>query len=339
MIRVPLAVAYRGGRIEGVHQGAVAVTDASGDLLFSVNDPHYGSYPRSSIKMIQAIPVVRSGAADRFGFTDAELSVCCASHSGASYHLETVSSMLRKIGLTEEDLRCGAHEPSDRPVLEELICTHHKPTQLHNNCSGKHTGMLATCKAMGWPTDTYWELEHPLQQWILDLTAELSGIPREEIGIGIDGCSLPNFYMPLSSLSTTFARFTANAFNDDEAASRIFKAVVAHPEMINEFGGFDTEIIRALNGRAVAKRGAMAISIVGINSRQYGPIGITTKIEDGNITAMPMIVTRVLEQIGVVTPEELEALDTFRRMPLKNWRGIDVGEIRSEFQVTAMKEV
>jgi L-asparaginase II len=331
--RIPLAIAYRAGRVEAVHHGDIAVSDVSGNILFALNDPHYRSYPRSSIKMIQALPVVLSGAADRFGFTEPELAVCCASHEGASYHLEAVASILRKIGLTEADLGCGAHEPGDRAMLEELICSHHKPSQLHNNCSGKHSGMLAACVAMGWPTENYLELEHPLQQWILKLTSERSGIPQEELGVGIDGCSLPNFYMPISALSTTFARFTADAFAGDEASGRIFRAVAAYPEMINRHGGFDSEIIRVLAGRATAKRGAMAIYVVGINSPQYGPIGVTVKIADGNMMPMPVIMMRVLEQIGAITPEEAAELGQFRQMILTNWRGITVGEVASEFEL------
>jgi L-asparaginase II len=329
----PLARVYRGGRIEGLHHGAVAVTDASGHLLFSVNNPDYSSYPRSSIKMIQALPVVLSGAADRFGFTERELAVCVASHTGARYHLDAVHGMLEKIGMTEADLGCGAHDPDDRSELQNLMCSNHKPSQIHNNCSGKHAGMLASCLAMNWPTAGYFEQDHPLQQWIHQLMADHAGLPPDSLGIGIDGCSLPTFYMPIASMSRVLARFTADAFNGDTPAGRIFRAVAAHPEMINAFGGFDTELVRVLGGRGIAKRGAMAVFIVGINTERYGPIGITVKIEDGNSTPMPVIVMRVLEEIGAITPDEAAELQVFREMPLRNWRGIDVGEIRAEFDV------
>src|SRR5436305_754069 len=150
-----LALSLRAGRIEGVHRGALAITDPSGSVLFSINDPNYLCYPRSAIKMVQAIPVVESGAADRYGFTDAELAICCASHSGAGYHLSAVSSILGKIGLTESALGCGAHEPDDRTERERLVVTDSPPSQLHNNCSGKHAGMLAACLAMGWTIHDY----------------------------------------------------------------------------------------------------------------------------------------------------------------------------------------
>jgi L-asparaginase II len=336
VLNVPLATSYRGGRVEGIHHGAVAVTDANGRVLFAVNDPGYPSYPRSSVKMIQALPVVLSGAADRFGFTETELAVCVASHTGAHYHLDAVQSILGKIGLKETDLGCGAHDPDDRTELGQLICSNQKPTQIHNNCSGKHAGMLAACLAMGWPIEGYLEFGHPLQQWIWNLMAEHAGIAPEQFGIGIDGCSLPTFYMPIAAMSTIVARFTANAFNNDMAVQRIFRAVAGYPQMINEFGGFDTELVRVLKGSAIAKRGAMAVFVVGINTVQYGAIGVAVKVEDGSMTPMPVIVMRVLEQIGAVTPEEAIQLQSFREITLKNWRGTTVGEIRAEFEVRAV---
>ncbi|MDB5036441.1 MAG: hypothetical protein JWQ98_3682 [Chlorobi bacterium] len=335
MIRNPLAVSHRGGRIDALHYGSIVVTTSSGDILYSVNDPHFPTYLRSSIKMIQAIPVVTSGAADRFGFTDAELSICCASHVGADYHVATVSGILEKIGLGEPSLGCGAHEPDNRAERKRLICSDTPPSQLHNNCSGKHAGMLAACIAMGWPVESYLEIDHPLQGMILDLMSEYSGIARENIGIGIDGCSLPNFYMPISGAARLIARFMENSADPASPDSRILKAVVARPEMINENGGFDTELIRAMKGRAIAKRGAMAMYLVGVRSQQHGPIGIAIKLEDGNMTPMPVVMMQVLESIGVLSPDEIQELDVFRSLHLKNWRGIDVGEVGADFELSS----
>ncbi|MBS1914272.1 MAG: asparaginase [Bacteroidetes bacterium] len=335
MNRNPLAVTHRSGRIDALHYGSVVVTDPAGRILYSANDPHYPTYLRSSIKMIQALPVVLSGAVERFEFTDRELAICCASHVGADYHLATVAEMLRKIGLDEPDLGCGAHEPDDRAERKRLLCSENAPTQLHNNCSGKHTGMLAACVAKGWPVESYLEIDHPLQQWILDLMAEHSGIPRQQIGIGIDGCSLPAFYMPISGVSTALARFVAGAADPSSAAGRIMHAVRTYPEMINDVGGFDSEIIRATNGRAIAKRGAMAIFVVGITTEKYGPIGVTVKLEDGNMAPMPVVVMKVLEEMEVLTEEEIIALRRFRTIPLANWRGLDVGDVAADFSITA----
>ncbi len=334
----PLAVTYRMGRIEGIHDGSVAVVDSFGGLLHGINNSDYGTYLRSSIKMIQAIPVIRSGAADKFGFTDAEISICCASHIGADYHLETVRGMLEKIGLGEEHLNCGAHFPDDVVQKNLLLCSDHKPGQLHNNCSGKHAGMLAACLAKGWPIENYLDINHPLQQWIYDLIAEYSGVPKEDIGIGIDGCSLPTFYMSLSAGTMILARFVEQAKLGDEAAERIMKAVTARPEMINGHGGFDTELVRVMGGRCIAKRGAMAVFLLGIDSGEHGVIGIGVKLEHGDSGPMPVVVMHVLDQLGVLTAEESEALDQFRKIELKNWNGIHVGETIAEFDLRRTTE-
>jgi len=337
MIRNPLAVSHRGGRIDALHYGSIVVTDSAGSILYAVNDPHFPTYLRSSMKMIQAIPVVASGAADRFGFTDAELSICCASHVGADYHLKTVAGILEKIGLGEPALGCGAHEPEDRSERKRLLCSDHAPTQLHNNCSGKHSGMLAVCVEKGWPIESYLDIDHPLQQWIYDLMAEYSGIPRENIGIGIDGCSLPNFYLPISGGARLVAKFMENARDPHSIDGRILSAVAARPEMINDFGGFDTELVRVMKGRAIAKRGAMAMFLMGINSERYGPIGIAVKLEDGNMVPMPVVLMHVLESIGVLTPEELAELDRFRNTDLRNWRGTLVGQIAPDFDIVPLE--
>lgn len=334
MIRNPLAISLRGGRIDALHYGSVSVADPSGGILYSVNDPHFPTYLRSSIKMIQAIPVVLSGAADRFGFTDAELALCCASHTGASYHLETVQSILARIGLAESNLGCGAHEPENIDERNRLIRVGTPPSQLHNNCSGKHAGMLATCLAMGWPIESYLDIEHPLQQWVLELMAEYSGLGREKIGVGIDGCSLPAFYMPISGASTILARFMDRMSKGDVTTARIHNAVVAHPEMINEHGAFDTELIRAMKGRLIAKRGAMGMFVVGIITREYGPLGVSVKLEDGNMTPMPVVMMKVLEALDALSDTELAELERFRATRVTNWRGMDVGDISADFDVT-----
>ena len=333
MVRNPLAVSHRSGRIDALHYGSIVVTDPSGSIIHSVNDPNFPTYLRSSIKMIQAIPVVASGAADRFAFNESELSICCASHVGADYHIRTVTGMLEKLGLGEPSLGCGAHEPEDRSERKRLLCSDHSPTQLHNNCSGKHTGMLAACLAMGWPVESYLDIDHPLQQWIYTLMSEYSGIARENIGIGIDGCSLPNFYMPISGASRLVARFIENSLTSGTHDGRILQAVAAHPEMINDFGGFDTELVRVMRGRGIAKRGAMAIFLVGMNTQKYGPIGIAVKLEDGNMAPMSVVLMRVLESMGVLSPEELEELARFRSVDLRNWRGMFVGQIGADFDL------
>ena len=330
MSHSPLVTAYRGGNTDGVYYGSVAVTDSTGRLLFSYEEPDYKAFLRSSVKMFQAIPVVLSGAAERFGFGDAELSICCASHTGASYHLEAAAGILRKTGLDPSALRCGAHEPADRTERDRLIRENEAPSQLHNNCSGKHAGMLATCLAQGWPLESYLEIDHPLQIWIHELISEYAGVPRRELVTAMDGCSLPTCYLPIATISTMLARFVERAGRDG-AEQRILAATAACPEMIQEAGAFDTELTRVLAGRGIAKRGAMAIHVVGVDTDRYGPIGITVKLEDGNNDSVPIAVMSVLKQIGILSESQHQELRRFETIHLANWRGIDVGDMEPTF--------
>lgn len=288
--------------------------------------------------MIQALPVIRSGAADRFGFAPKEIAICCASHSGAGYHLETVSGMLAKMGLEPSALGCGVHEPGDRAEFTRLIAGGFAPSVLHNNCSGKHAGMLATCLAMGWPIDSYIALEHPLQQWILELMSEHTSVPTAQIGTAIDGCSLPTFHLPLDSIATALARFVHNSRTGDEASSRIMGSVATYPEMIYEEGGFDSELIRALGARCIAKRGAMAVFVVGLDTLRFGPIGLAAKLEDGNMAQIPPVVMNVLEQLEVLSPAELEQLAPYRRIVVENCNGMRVGDVVTEFALQRFAE-
>jgi L-asparaginase II len=328
----PLVTAYRGGSTDAVYYGSVAVTDSTGRLLFSYEEPNYKAFLRSSVKMFQAIPVVLSGAADRFGFSNAELSICCASHTGAGYHLEAAAGILRKIGLDPSALRCGAHEPADLAERNRLIRENEAPSQLHNNCSGKHAGMLATCLMQGWPLESYLEIDHPLQVWIHDLIAEYSGVARRDLVTAMDGCSLPTCYLPIATISTMLARFIERAGRDG-AERRILAAAAAHPEMIQEIGAFDSELTRVLAGRGIAKRGAMAIHVIGVDTERYGPIGITVKLEDGNSDSVPIAVMSVLWQLGILTASQLEELRRFETIHLANWRGIGVGDMKPTFML------
>lgn len=332
MSHIPLAVTQRNGRTEAVHCGSVAVVDAGG-MVLSIGEPHAPTYLRSSCKMLQALPVVESGAARRFGLSDAQIAVCCASHSGADYHLAAVAGLLRKIGLEPEALQCGAHPPADRAEGERLARSGEAPTALHNNCSGKHAGMLAACRALDWPIESYLDPQHPLQQWILRTIADYTGQERDAIGLGTDGCSLPTFHVPLSGAARALGRFMLEAKNSDSPAHRILTAVAAHPEMVYQHGGFDTELMRVLRGRCMAKRGAMGIFVVGLHTPRHGTLGVAVKIDDGAIAILPVVVMRVLEQLEILTPDELRALEEFRTLPVRNCNGILTGETVACFPV------
>lgn len=326
----PLALSTRNDLVEGVYRGAIAVVDAAGNLLHSVGNPDYETFLRSAIKMIQAVPVVESSAAERFEFDDAELAVCCASHTAAEYHVRTVRGMLEKLALTEKALGCGGHLPEDAAMRNRLIRAEATPTAIYNNCSGKHTGMLASCLGFGWPVEGYLNPDHPLQRHILSLIADYSSMRMEDIRTGIDGCSLPTYFMPLRNAALATVRFMERASRAGTPDARLLQAVSERPEMVHSEGGYDTELMRALKGRCYAKRGAMGIMLVGLHTEKHGPVGIALKIEDGDNKPMPVIMTNLLERLDLATAEELAAIERFRTITLENWNGIHVGEIRAE---------
>ena len=324
-----LATTYRNNLIEGEHYGSVAVCDIDGKLIVSCGNPDFQTFIRSSLKMVQAIPVVQSGASEKYGFNNAELSICCASHNATSFHLDTVKSMLSKIGLNESNLLCGVQKPTDENELQRVLFNNEKFSQLHNNCSGKHTGMLSACLANNWSLKNYISSEHPLQKEILNIVSKYINRKSNTILTGIDGCSLPTCFLSLSEMATMLAKYTRDAQNDLNPASKIFKSVAKHPEMINDIDGFDTELVRAFNHSAIAKRGAMAVFVVGINTIKYGQIGIAIKLIDGDSTPMPPIVLKVLEKLEVIDSSELEMLQKFRIVEQYNWNKIFTGKICS----------
>ncbi len=326
---VPLAVTVRAGHVEGLHTGSVAVCDADGILLSSRGDSSHPTFFRSSSKMLQALSVVSSGAAERFSLTLPELALTCASHNGADDHLRAAESILAKCGCSVTDLGCGAHEPYDRVEMERLLRAGEAPTAIHNNCSGKHSGMLAVCKAEGWPTQGYTSLEHPLQQRIHEQIATYSGTPRADIPTGIDGCSLPTFLLTIRAMSTAVARFMRASCREGTPDATIRAAIAAHPEMINGVGGFDTEIVRVTRGRLIAKRGAMAVFVVGADDPVRGPVGVTVKLASGDPTAMPVAVMHALEANALLSPGEIAQLESFRRTVIRNWNEIETGAVEA----------
>ncbi len=333
-----LARDRRNGRDEGIHHGVAVVVDGQGAIVSSIGDPSYPAYTRSTIKIVQAIPLFETGAVEKFDLTESELALCCASHTGADYHVKGVQSILQKIGMPESGLGCGGHLPEDRTMRERLIRAEGTPTAIYNNCSGKHAGMLACCIAAGWPTDSYLELDHPLQQRILALVAEFSDVSSEEIHTAVDGCSLPTYYLSMQALATMGARViergrgAGNGSGGEDPADitperRLLAAINAHPEMVESEEGFDTALIRAIDDICYVKRGAMGTMLVAMESASRGPIAIAVKIADGSSRPMPPIVIGLLMQQELLTPDERERLEPWRREVLKNRVGTVTGEI------------
>ena len=340
-IAEPLVEVRRGAITESRHRGHVAVVTPDGLIVSYVGDPTNVTFLRSSAKPFQAIPLLVSGAADHFGFTDEEVALACASHNGEPIHTKIAASMLKKIGLGPEALKCGVHEPYSSKAAAELRARGESPNALHNNCSGKHTGMLAVAKYVGAPIETYDKPDNPVQLTIGRVIAQFSGIPEEDLSVGIDGCGVPVFGVTVKAIALAFARLVSPPRDFDEetrrACARIVKVMMKYPELI---GGthdrLDTEIMKVAPGRLVSKVGAEGVYTAGIVpcAEWPGGLGLALKIEDGDDhRARPTVVIEALRQLGLLRDESLEAVSKYAFFPVKNRLGDVVGEIRSSFSL------
>ncbi len=329
-----LAQVVRGETVESIHRGHVAVVDGDGKIVLSKGNPETITFFRSSSKAFQAFPVLTSGAAERFGFSDAEIALACGSHSGEAVHTETAAKMLAKINLNETDLRCGAHPPFNEEIAEALIRADEKPTQFHNNCSGKHAAMLALGKHLNADLTSYENLENPVQQAILDTVSLFTDVRKTEIKIGIDGCAAPNFALPIVAMARSFARlvFPPKIFDAEtrEACRRIVSAMINYPQMIGGTDRLDTVLMQSARGKIISKIGAEGVFCAGVLpcERWKKGLGIAVKIEDGDDKrARAVVIIELLRAFGVIDETNDEKLRAFSPMPIKNRRGDTVGEV------------
>ena len=338
-IAEPLVEVRRGAITESRHRGHIAVVKPDAQILFYLGAPENVTFLRSSAKPFQAIPLLTSGAADHFGFTDEEVALACGSHNGEPIHTHLASQMLKKIGLSVAALKCGAHEPYSQKAAADLKARGELPTALHNNCSGKHVGMLAVAKHMGAAVETYDSPENPVQLAIARVVEQFSGIAMEDLAVAVDGCGAPIFGITMKAMALTFARLVSPPKDFDQATkdacARIVKVMTAYPELI---GGthdrLDTEIMKASPGKIVSKVGAEGVYTAGIVPCDEWPegVGLALKIEDGDDhRARPTVVIEVLRQLGVLRDESLESVARYAFFPVKNRRGDLVGEIRANF--------
>lgn len=336
-----LVEVWRGPIIESRHRGHLIAVDAAGLDICSLGSPQSVTYLRSSGKPFQALPVVASGAADRFGFTEREIAIACGSHNGESIHVEAVRSMLQKIGLDESALKCGTHEPYSVDVARELIRKGERPTPIQNNCSGKHAAMLALARHLNAATETYDEVANPVQQMILQTVSEFSDVPVDRIAIGIDGCAVPVFGISVRAMALMYARLVSppsTVTSETRAAcQRIVSAMIAYPEMI---GGtkdrLDTELIRVAAGKLISKIGAEGVYTIGVLPSAAWPngIGFALKVEDGDDKrARPPAIIDALRQLGVLSNADHPALSKYSPEIITNRRGDRVGEARAAFNL------
>jgi L-asparaginase II len=324
-LRNPATVAVmRNRHVESIHRVHVAVVHAERGLVASAGDAGFVSFVRSAIKMFQALPLVEDDGVERFGLSGEELALCAASHNGERFHVDAARSILRKAGAHEDLLACGAHPPMHPAAAERLAADGERPGRIHNNCSGKHAGMLAFAAVHGWPADGYHRLEHPVQQRVLDTLASWSGVAPESVSIGIDGCGLPTFALPLDSVATACARFAAAAADGVSAPARITAAMTRHPEYVAGTGRLCTDLMKAAGGRLFAKVGAEGYYCAGAPAAR---LGIAIKVEDGARRAVEPALLAVLHALDLISTSELATLAQYANAEVLNTRGEVVGAL------------
>ena len=346
----PILEITRGRVVESTHFGSIAVIDSTGKLLHSYGDPHSVAFLRSSAKPFQALPFIERGGVEHFNLTQSELALACASHETAQMHLDAVKAMQAKVGIRESDLQCGPHLPGDASNLKMVIQQGISPTPNFNNCSGKHTAMLAHAKMRGLPLENYLDFEHPIQKDILKTFSEMCGIEIEKIELGIDGCSAPNFAVPLRNAALGMACMCdPHTLSETRAIAckKITSAMAAHSEMVSNYGEFDCELMKVGAGRIITKRGAEGFQIVGLMPGVYGEngVGIAFKVTDGDKSAMndnletstrvrPSVTLEILRQLKVLNEAQLQSLAKFGpEKTLKNYAGLITGASRPVFKL------
>ncbi|HEX2191508.1 MAG TPA: asparaginase [Longimicrobiaceae bacterium] len=320
----------REGVTESRHRVHVAVVDADGQLRACAGEPETVTFFRSSAKPFQALAVVEDGAAERFGITDGELALVCGSHTGSRAHTAAAESILRKAGLDAEALACGPHAPWHEPTRRELQEAGLEPVRLHNNCSGKHAGMLALARARGWETQDYNRPEHPVQLRMLSEVSRWAGVPTEAIAVGNDGCGVACFALPLRNMALAYARLARAARAGERAPSRVVVAMLAHPEMVAGRGRLCTEIMRRSEGRLFAKIGAEGVYCVGVPGAE---LGVAIKVEDGSTRAVGPAILGVLRELDLISEDDYGAMFALAYPDVVNTRGEVTGQLRPEIRL------
>lgn len=327
----------RGSVVESRHRLQCAIAEAHGTLAGGTAQAGLVTMFRSSAKPFQLLPLVERGHADRIGFSDEQLAVMSASHTGSRYHLDLVAGILARVGPGPENLACGYHEPEDPASRDDVLRAGAPRTALYNNCSGKHAGMLALALAEGWPIEGYHRPEHPMQQLFRQVIAECCGVPAASLEAGVDGCNLPVFGMPLAAMARGYALLAAArpgaADARTRALARIARAMGEHPRAVEGEGRTATQVMAATGGRVVAKGGAEGLLLAGLTDRG---LGIAIKCEDGASRAIAPATIAVLEHLGALTAAERASLEALRRPPVRNAVGAVVGSLETSLREVAL---
>lgn len=339
---VPLVEVTRGEIVESIHFGGFIAINSRGEILASAGNPEMMTYPRSSMKPFQALPFIERGGAEAFNFTDQEVAIMCASHSGTDLHKSVLEGLHKKIGITENDLQCGVHWPGDADTRDAMKAAGEEPTPFRHNCSGKHTGMLAHACLRGLEKADYLDPNHPVQVTIRESLGEMVGMDPDTMPLGRDGCSAPVYGIPLVNMAQGVAKLADPVGIEGkraQACRRITSAMMAYPDMVAGPGKFDTDLMITGKGRLFCKGGAEGYQIIGVMPGVLGAespgIGIAIKVSDGDPTgrARQSVSLTILQRLGVFNEDDLAALSGYGNVPVKNWRQFVVGEIRPAFSI------
>lgn len=326
----PVLVEFsRADTLENLHRGAFCVVDDAGTVLASAGDIDRPVFPRSAIKSMQALALFRSGAVDKFDLTDKEIALACASHQAEPVHVEVAAGLLARLGLTIDDLECGAHAPGSATARKALAERGESPTAIHNNCSGKHAGMLADALALGVPTADYAERNHPVQKMVRRCIEEVIGTPLTSDHCGRDGCSIPTWAAPLRAFAKGFAKMVSGrdlAPDLAAAAPRIFDAATGNPVLVRGEGTLDTELMTAFAGRLMLKIGAEGVYCGALRDKGWG---FALKIDDGKKEAAETLIANLLFAISDPNADEAAALEKYLAPVSTNWRGFEVAKTQA----------
>ena len=323
--------------VENVHLGSIAVVAVDGRLMHAAGDPHWSTFTRSTLKPFQALPFVREGGPARFGWTSREIALMCASHSGEDMHTDVVRSMLASADCGVEQLQCGCHVPGHYAALGRTPPADGDWTPIGHNCSGKHAGFLASCRLHDEPVDDYLDPRSPLQRRIASAVASAADLAPHAFGIGTDGCSAPNYAMPLSRLALLYARLArgGDAPHDGDGLGTLFDAMTRHPDLVSGTARSDLSLMTVGAGDWVTKIGADGVQAIGIRS---AGLGIAIKVADGNRDALYRVVVDVLERLNLARADDAGRLrsSTWHPTTLRNARGLPVGRIVPAFTLRAV---
>jgi len=317
----------RGGLIESKHGIKAAVVSSSGKLIDSWGDIELPVYPRSAIKAMQALPLIESGGHENYGFTSAEIAICCASHNGEQKHVETVQNMLNKIQLEESDFECGCHWPMRAETSYQLASEGKEPNQLHNNCSGKHAGMLTLSKVLKAPHQGYIGIEHPVQERIARVMAEMCEVNYADADWSPDGCSAPTWAIPLYNLALAFAKFADPSMlesNRRQACKTIYQSVIDNPYMVAGTERYCTDVMKIFGDKVFLKTGAEGVYVAAIPEMK---LAIALKCQDGATRAAESAMTALLDHVGITGSIPADQLQAYRSVELQNWNKLTSGYI------------